>query len=294
MAMALIQVAKDAGAEAVKFQFYTPEGMVGPQSKRVTATGPLAAMGVAAYTVETDRIIDGGPWSGQGMYDLYDKAQMPWEWGPRLKERCHELGVAFIASAYDVDGLDWLMANCVPDALKVASFEATDTPFVEVMAGQGVPLIVSLGMMEPKDRKTFKAALAQFPNPMDVALLHCVSAYPTPPNAARLGSAGVNLSFFSDVGPWFQVGFSDHTRGHAVACAAVAKGACVLEKHIQLHPSLKTADSHFSVTPSEFVDYCLNVKDAWEACQPVQGDPEKDSRQFRRAPGGKRGSYVGP
>src|SRR5688572_16962721 len=124
VAHALIRVAKESGAQAVKFQFYTPEGMVGDEK----------------------RTIEGGPWDGLWMSTLYDMSQMPWEWGPRLKEHCHQEGLAFIASAYEAEGLAWLMRECVPDALKVSSFEATDTPFVELMAKQGVPLIVSLGM----------------------------------------------------------------------------------------------------------------------------------------------------
>lgn len=300
VAMALIQVAKDAGAEAVKFQFYTPEGMVGGvQSGPDDDAADLKLM--AEALAETDeripwetvkaRLIQSGPWAGQSMYDLYKSAQMPWEWGPRLKQQCHELGLAFIASAYDVDGLNWLMANCVPDALKVASFEATDTQFVEAMASKGLPLMVSLGMTTWEEQGAIHDAVWAGGVP-DYLLLHCVSAYPTPSSAAH-------LSVFDDRDvkrintEGVPVGFSDHTLGHAVACAAVAKGACVLEKHIQLHPSLKTADSHFSCTPSEFEAYVKNVREAWEACQPVVGDPEKDSRQFRRAPGGKRGSYVG-
>lgn len=265
VAMALIQMAKDAGAEAVKFQFYTPEGMVGEPFRDEDVT--------------VQHVITGGPWDGQGMYELYDKAQMPWEWGPRLKQRCHDLGLAFIASAYDTDGLDWLMANCVPDALKVASFEATDTPFVYQMSRAGPPVIISLGMTS--EHVMENAVAAALPS---TTFLYCVSAYPTLPMQVGLGNLSKWVNTF---------GFSDHTIGHAVACAAVAKGACVLEKHIQLHPALTTADSHFSATPEEFTAYCANVKAAWEACQPVVGDPEKDSRQFRRAPGGKRGSYVG-
>lgn len=265
VAMALIDVAQSAGADAVKFQFYTPEGMVGPRH------GDLPG-GV---------VIQGGPWSGESMWDLYASSQMPWEWGPRLKARCHELGLAFIASAYDTDGLDWLMKECVPDALKVASFEATDTPFVEAMADTELPVIISTGMLT--DAQLYGMAMDA-----DVAL-HCVSAYPTASIDANLS----RLDRMRDIafGRLAVLGFSDHTIGHSVACAAVAKGACVLEKHIQLSPFLKTADSHFSATPEEFSLYCKSVREAWEACQPVQGDPEKDSRQFRRAPGGKRGSY---
>lgn len=261
VAMALIDVAKQSGADAVKFQFYTPEGMVGDKKQT----------------------IEGGPWEGLWMSTLYDMSQMPWEWGPRLKARCHDLGLAFIASAYDLDGLNWLMQNCAPDALKVASFEATDTPFVEAMADTKLPIIFSTGMLT--DAELYGMALDA-----DIAL-HCVSAYPTQAADANLQ----RLDRMRDIGFGRAaiLGFSDHTIGHSVACAAVAKGACVLEKHIQLSPFLKTADSHFSATLEAFSLYCKNVREAWEACQPVIGDPEKDSRQFRRAPGGKRGSYGG-
>lgn len=282
VAHALIKVAKDAGAEAVKFQFYTPEGMVGPKTEVVHP-----APGAIGFVQHHHPPIEDGPWAGESMYSLYSRSQMPWEWGPRLKAHCHQEGLAFIASAYDVDGLAWLMKECVPDALKVASFEATDRDFILAMLQAGPPVIVSLGMQTRQEK--IKTLLQLGYSEKDVAALHCVSAYPTPPASADLDSLWwVADQFTSEA---CATGFSDHTLGHAVACAAVAKGACVLEKHIQLHPSLQTADSHFSLTPDQFNAYCSAVNDAWSACQSPVGDVEASSRQFRRAPGGKRGSY---
>jgi sialic acid synthase SpsE len=286
VAHALIQVAKDAGAEAVKFQFYTPEGMVGPQERIVPGGGYVkrTACGVeACIEMEGTPKIQGGPWSGESMYHLYDRSKMPFAWGPELKAHCHRLDLAFIASAYDLDGLAWLEQNCQPDAYKVASFEATDTPFVEAVTKTGKPIIVSVGMMYADEWPTLLGVLR--PVAERAAVLHCVSAYPTAARDADLGRLTPAPPAYGERG------FSDHTLGHSVACAAVAKGACVLEKHIQLHPALSTADSHFSQTPEQFTAYCQNVREAWEACQPPIGDAEKDSRQFRRAPGGKRGSY---
>lgn len=265
VAHALIDVAKHAGAEAVKFQFYTPEGMVG------TCTFE------EAYD---PTFIKDGPWAGQTMWGLYDRSKMPWGWGPRLKLKCHQEGLAFIASAYETEGLKWLMENCQPDALKVASFEALDIDFVEAMSHTGLPLIVSTGMASATELGSFQTYNWQ----SDPILLGCVSAYPAPPEGA-LDSFRILRQLH------FPFGFSDHTLGCAVACAAVAKGACVLEKHIQLHPLLQTADSHFSLTPDAFALYCSAVKDAWSACQTPVGDVEASSRQFRRAPGGKRGNY---
>lgn len=261
VAHSLIDVAKAAGAEAVKFQFYTPEGMA-----------------------ETDRIIHGSPWHGKGMWQLYAESQMPWGWGPRLKAHCRSQGLAFIASAYDLDGLNWLMQNCEPDALKVASFEATDYTLLRPCFATGLPVIVSTGMLTEAEITDINLTSADSGN--HPILLRCVSAYPAP---IRGATRGIPYYTKHSTNLW---GFSDHTLGHAAASAAVAQNACVLEKHIQLHPLLQTADSHFSATPDEFTAYCRNVKEAWEACQPVVGDPEKDSRQFRRAPGGKRGSYA--
>lgn len=280
VAHALIDVAVEAGAEAVKFQFYTPEGMVGP-------IGILGRHPVTGDLINTDTLVEGGPWNGEGRYALYDRSKMPFEWGPRLKARCHDLGLAFIASAYEVDGLNWLEANCQPDAYKVASFEATDTPFLVRVALTGKPFIVSLGMTTHDERRQIYRTLRNGPNgdAENFILLHCVSAYPTAPADANLWTLGSMAA-----ATW---GFSDHTLGSAVACAAVALGACVLEKHIQLSPHLKTADSAFSATPDQFRDYITAVNDAWAACQPPVGDVEAPSRQFRRAPGGKRGSYQG-
>lgn len=280
VAHALIQVAKGAGAEAVKFQFYTPEGMVGP----LKVVGGDARTTGNTHIVLGDTPIKDGPWDGIGMWALYAQSQMPWEWGPRLKERCHSLGLAFIASAYEADGLAWLMKECVPDALKVASFEATDYTLLRACFDTKLPVIVSTGMLT--DAEVTDIYLTAADSGTTLLILHCVSAYPAP---SRGSIYGLPTRFTPSTNRL--CGFSDHTLGSVAACAAVAHKACAVEKHIQLHPSLKTADSHFSLTPDDFKAYCSAVNEAWQACQPPVGDVEASSRQFRRAPGGKRGSY---
>jgi pseudaminic acid synthase len=226
-AVRLIHAAKEAGADAVKLQTYTAD----------------------TITIRCDRPefrIGGGTlWDGRTLHDLYGEAFTPWEWQPKLKAVADRLGLDLFSSPFDVTAVDFLQKMDVP-AYKVASFELVDIALIQAIARTGKPLIISTGMatLEEIDEAVQAARQA---GAVQIALLKCTSAYPASPDE-------MNLRTIPELAHRFgvPVGLSDHTMGIEAAIAAVALGACIIEKHLTLSRSMKGPDSEFSLEPQEF------------------------------------------
>jgi N-acetylneuraminate synthase len=260
-AIRIIHAAKKAGADAIKLQTYTPDTM----------------------TIRSDREcfrIGGGTlWDGQTLYELYAEAYTPWEWQPKLRQTADELGLDFFSSPFDPTALDFLETVGVA-AYKVASFEIVDIPLIKKMAGTTKPLIISTGMATADEIQEAVAA-ARNAGATDIALLKCTSAYPAPPEEMNLRTIPELAHIFG-----MPVGLSDHTLGIAVSVAAVALGACIIEKHITLSRSDKGPDSAFSLEPDEFKAMVEAVRAAEKALGAIQIGPvarEEASRVFRRS-----------
>jgi pseudaminic acid synthase len=258
-AVRLIEAAKEAGADAVKLQTYTPDTL----------------------TIKSDRAefrIGGGtPWDGQTLYDLYAEACMPWEWQPKLKEVANKLGIDLFSTPYDKTAVDFLEKMGVP-AYKVASFEIVDIPLIEYIASKGKPVIISTGMatLDEIDEAVQAARGAS-----QIALLKCTSAYPALPEEMNLRTIPYLAEKFKA-----PVGLSDHTLGIAVPVAAVALGASIIEKHLTLSRSTPTPDSAFSAEPGEFKAMVDAIRAAEKALGEVRfevSQPETKSRVFRRS-----------
>lgn len=257
----IIQAAKQAGADAVKLQTYTPD----------------------TITMASDRpefrVRGGTLWDGRTLHDLYAEAFMPWEWQPRLKMVAEELGMDCFSSAFDATAVDFLEEMNVP-AHKVASFELVDIPLIQKMARTGKPLIVSTGMatveeIEEALQSAREAGAAQ------IALLKCTSAYPAPAQEMNLRTIPEMARRFA-----LPMGLSDHTMGIAAPVAAVALGACIIEKHLTLSRSVPGPDSGFSLEPEEFKAMVDAVRTAEKALGEVQfgfSEKEEASRAFRRS-----------
>ena len=202
-AFRLIDAAKQAGADAVKFQTYTADTIT------IDHDGP-------------GFVIEGGLWDGRSLHDLYREAHTPWDWHRALFDHARERGIIAFSSPFDRTAVDLLESLDAP-AYKIASFEIVDIPLIEFAAAAGKPLIISTGMASDAEISDAVEAVGRSPAPGPV-LLHCVSGYPTPaeeanlPRMARLGARHGPL-----------VGLSDHTLGNAVAVAAAALGAVVIE-----------------------------------------------------------------
>ncbi len=260
-AIRIIQAAKEAGADAIKLQTYTPDTM----------------------TIDCDneyfQIGKGTIWEGKTLYKLYGEAYTPWEWQPRLQEVAAELEIDLFSTPYDFTAVDFLMGMNVP-ALKVASFENVDIPLLKKMAKTGKPLIMSTGMATLADidegvRAIHKAGGEQ------LALLKCTSAYPAPPEEMNLRAIPHLAECFG-----VPVGLSDHTLSVHVPTAAVALGACIVEKHITLSRDVPGPDSKFSLEPHEFKLMVEGIRTAEKALGMVQYDgneKEAHTKAFRRS-----------
>ena len=259
-AVKLVHAAKDAGADAVKLQTYTPD----------------------TITIDCDNQyfrIDGTIWEGRNLYQLYGEAYTPWEWQGRLKDVAEDLGLHCFSSPFDGSAVDFLEGLNVP-AYKIASFENVDVPLLRKVAATGKPVIVSTGM----------ASLAEIDEAVRtirnaggnaLALLKCTSAYPASPR-------DMNLQTIPHLADAFRVpvGLSDHTTGEAVPVAAVALGAAIVEKHITLSREVSGPDSAFSLEPQEFKAMTDAVRVAEQALGRVHyglNPGEEKSRAFRRS-----------
>jgi N-acetylneuraminate synthase len=259
-ALALIEAAKAAGADAVKLQTYTADTIT------LDHDGP-------GFTVQ------GGLWDGRRLHALYREAHTPWDWHPRLFEHARAVGITAFSSPFDPTAVAFLNELGAP-AFKVASFEIVDTPLIGLMAATGKPLIISTGLASPDDI-TEAVAAARAASGREIVLLHCTSGYPTPPSQMHLrtlphlGEAHGTL-----------VGLSDHSMGTAVSVAAVALGACVIEKHFTLARADGGPDAAFSLEPDELARLVADCRDAWAALGSVryeEVEAEASSREHRRS-----------
>jgi pseudaminic acid synthase len=259
-ALAILDAAAAAGVDAVKLQTYTPDTIT------IDHDGP-------GFRIES------GLWKGKTLYHLYREAHMPWAWHERLFARGAELGIAVFSSPFDEAAVDLLESLDAP-AYKIASFEVIDHPLIERAARTGKPLIMSTGMATLSEIgdavEVARAAGAQ-----DIVLLHCISAYPAPAAAAHLATIPDLAGRFG-----VAVGLSDHTLGTAVAVAATALGATVIEKHFTLRRADGGADSAFSLEPHELDTLVRDCRTAFEATGAPSYELEESERQsfeYRRS-----------
>ena len=224
-ARSLINIAKECGVDAVKFQTYTPDTItIDVSNKFFKVNHPV--------------------WGGQTLYNLYQKAYTPWSWFKQLKQLCDDLGIVFFSTAFDRTAIDFLEDLDVP-VHKIASFELVDLPLIEYAAKTKKPLIMSTGMASMAEIKEAVEA-AKEAGAKDIILLKCVSNYPAQPDQMNLGMIGRMRRDFN-----CPVGFSDHSLEPAVAIAAVCQGAVVVERHFTSSRKRLTPDSFFSTEPAE-------------------------------------------
>lgn len=260
-AVKLIYAAKDAGAEAIKLQTYTPDTL----------------------TIDCDneyfRISKGSIWEGRRLYDLYSEACMPWEWQPKLKTIANEAGMELFSTPFDFTAVDFLEEMNVP-AYKIASFELVDLLLIKRVSRTGKPIIMSTGMatlaeIDEAVRTARDAGATQ------ISLLKCTSAYPAM-------SEEMNLRTIPHLAEAFDlpVGLSDHTPGISVPVAALSLGACIVEKHLTLSRDALGPDSAFSLEPQEFKSMVEAIRVAGKALGQVRyeiTEREQASRVFRRS-----------
>ena len=240
IAVKTIEAMAESGADAVKFQTFTPD----------------------TITIDCDneyfQIKQGTIWDGRVLHDLYEDAYMPWDWQPKLKKIAKDLGLIVFSSPFDKTSVDFLEGMDVP-AYKIASFEITDIPLIEYVASKGKPIIISTGIASLEDIELAIQTCLDGGN-NQIAILKCTSSYPSPFDEINLKTIPALQEKFDVV-----VGLSDHTMGTEVAIAGVSLGAKIIEKHFILDRTMDTPDSEFSMEPAEFkqmVDAIRNVEKA--------------------------------
>ena len=225
MARQLVDAAARAGADAVKFQTFKAEKVIAPQAPK------------AAYQLQTTG-------TGESQLDMVKRLELSFDAFRELYVYCQDKGIRFMSTPFHEESVDFLDELNVA-VFKVPSGEITNLPFLAHVARKGKPMIVSTGMSNLGEVEAAVRTIEETGN-HDLVLLHCVSNYPADP-------ADVNLRAMQTMAAAFGVpiGYSDHTLGIEVALAAVALGACVIEKHFTLDRSLPGPDHRASLVPNE-------------------------------------------
>lgn len=238
-ALETVRAAKRAGADCIKLQTYTADT-------------------ITINSRKDDFLIKGTIWEGKNLYDLYQEAYTPWEWHKEIKKVADEEGLIFFSSPFDPTSVEFLESLDVP-AFKIASFEITDIPLIELVASKGKPVIISTGIATEEDIKLALDACFRKGN-KDVALLKCTSSYPAPIEEA-------NMIMVKDFAEKFGVitGLSDHTMGSTVPVVATCFGAKIIEKHFILDRSIGGPDASFSMNEQEFTEMVNAVREAEKA-----------------------------
>lgn len=255
-----IKAAHDNGADAIKIQTYTADTM----------------------TIDCDTeefMIRGGLWDGYKLYDLYKWAETPFEWHRAIFDYAAGIGITLFSTPFDESAVDLLESLNTP-AYKIASFEATDLPLIRYVAGKGKPMIMSTGMCSEQEIEEAVTA-AREGGCKEIVLLHCISSYPAPIDQANLKQMPNLAERFNSI-----PGLSDHTLGTTASVAAVALGACLIEKHFTLSRQDRGPDSEFSIEPVELKRLCLDTHDAWSALGAAGYERQKveeSSKRYRRS-----------
>ncbi|MGD1003089.1 MAG: pseudaminic acid synthase [Minisyncoccia bacterium] len=258
-ALAIVDAAAEAGADAIKLQTYTAD--------------TLTMRGV--YKITDKKSL----WRGLDLYDLYEKAHTPWEWHKAIFKRAKERGIVCFSTPFDETAVDFLEKLRTP-IYKIASFEVNHIPLLKYVAKTGKPVIMSTGASTLAEIREAVKILREN-GCRDLTLLKCTSSYPATPKDTNLLTIPHMAKLFA-----CNVGLSDHTLGIGVAVASVALGARVIEKHFCLSRAEGGVDSAFSLEPKEFKSLVEEVNNAYMAMGKVSYDileAEKGERIFKRS-----------
>ena len=256
----LIKIAKRYGADAVKLQTYTPDTLT------IKSNRP-------------DFKIRSGLWNGKTLWDLYEKAQTPFEWHKELFNYAKKLKITCFSTPFDETAVDLLEGLECP-FYKVASFEMNHIPLIKKIAQTKKPMIISTGMANLKEiDMAYKVAKKN--GAKEIILLYCVSNYPSKISDFNFNNIRILKERYN-----CKVGFSDHSTDNKVLVAAIAAGAEVIEKHIALEGQQKGFDLAFSLKGKEIKNYVQVIKDSSLMMGKkyfFRNKSENQSLQFRRS-----------
>jgi N-acetylneuraminate synthase len=261
-ALKIVDAAADAGAHAVKIQTYTADTMT-------------LNLNRGAFMIRDPKSL----WKGYSLHKLYQRAFTPWKWHTAIFDRCRKRGLIGFSTPFDMSAVKFLESLHVP-LYKVASFENIDLPLIRKIASLQKPVIISTGMASAAEiDEAVQAARAA--GAKELVLLKCTSSYPASPKESNLRTIPHLRELFH-----CPVGLSDHTLGMGASIAAIALGACVLERHFTLSRADGGVDSAFSLEPHELKQLVIESRVAWEALGGIHYGPtqsERGSLQHRRS-----------
>ncbi|MBO3743744.1 pseudaminic acid synthase [Actinoplanes flavus] len=261
-ALALVDAAAEAGADAIKIQTYTADTMT------VDVRHPRFQISAGH-----------GLWGGEHLYQLFERAHTPWDWHAPIFERARERGITPFSSPFDRTAVELLEKLDAP-MYKIASSEITDLPLIRLAASTGKPVIISTGMATLREI-TAAVEAAQGAGATDITVLSCTASYPAPPEETNLRRIPVLAGALR-----LPIGLSDHTMGIGVPIAAVAYGAVLIEKHFTLDRADGGVDAAFSLDRDELRLLVTESERAWQALGTTAIGPteaERESLRFRRS-----------
>lgn len=252
IARQMIDAAKECGCNAVKFQSWTADSLY---CKNYYDKNPLSKRMVKGFSVVPS--------------DLKD-----------LADYCHETGIDFSSTPYSKAEVDFMVEECAPAFIKIASMDINNIPFLKYIAGKKFPVVLSTGMATIEEIETAVQTIESEGN-TDICILHCVSIYPVESSEVNLR----NMIMLKERFPYCNVGYSDHTMGCEVSCAAVGLGADLIEKHFTLDSSMIGWDNQMATEPAEMMDLvkkCKSVSAAMGNYERVVSDKEYEQRKKMR------------
>ncbi len=261
-AISIVEQAAKAGVAAIKLQTLKPDGIT-------------LNVDTSDFQINDENNL----WSGQTLYQLYQKAYLPWEWHKPIFDYAKKLGLLAFSTPFDLEAVDFLESLDVP-CYKIGSCENRDIPLIEKVSSTGKPVIISSGMATPAELDDAVTA-ARKSGCKDLILLKCTCSYPADPEESNLRTIPHMKQLFN-----CEVGISDHTRGIGAALAGIALGACVVEKHFTLDKQDKSLDAVFSMDVNELSLLVTESKNAWSSLGSVKYGPtqsELNSVKYRRS-----------
>lgn len=250
-AFSLVDIAVEAGADAVKFQTFCASKVASPNAPK------------AQYQIDNTA-------NAESQIEMLKKLELPYEWHLELQDYCKDRGIMFVSTPFHREAADFLLSINVP-FLKISSTDLNNLPFLSYLATKNIPLLISTGM-STMDEVTETAQSLSSAGCTDWAFLHCLSQYPAPFEEANLRAIPAMQAALN-----CPVGYSDHTQGLETAIAAIALGATIIEKHFTLDHCMEGPDHKASANPEELAEYITAIRrtekalgDGNKVCQPSE------------------------
>lgn len=228
----MIDAAKDCGCDAVKFQSWSAESLY---CRDYYDKNPISKRMVSGLSLKPKELLE-------------------------LSQYCNDIGIDFSSTPYSAEEVDFLIDQCKAPFVKVASMDINNIPYLRYIANKNVPIVLSTGMATVEEIEMAVAVIKSEGND-NICILHCVSLYPVEAQYVNLN----NILMLKEKFPKYAVGYSDHTIGSEVACAAIGLGVALIEKHFTLDNRKIGWDNQMATEPTDMKDLVVKCHKAYSA-----------------------------